>query len=310
MDIKHENAAEFLTADIYNFAERKKLITEIESFGADIIQKSAGKNSMLESTVSGIYKMGESGIQVAQGLDELTIRLKELNPAEVNFSKEGMIGKLFNPAKKYFSKLEKANDEIGDIIKKLNEDAVFLKHDNITLEIELNDMYDLNRQINEKIEIGTRLKTTLTGMTDEAKNEIDKSNEAVERIKFLEEDILLPLRQRILDFEQMLAVNQQGIIAMEIIHKNNQELIHSVERAENVTVSAFKVAVLASTALKQEKTVSEKVNQMNETFSQAYDELEEIGSYKQEELPKVRRAIDEYKLLSKESEKIFQRICE
>lgn len=304
----HENASDFMTVDICNFTERKKLTTMIESFGTDIIQKSASKNSMLENTISGIYKMGESGIQVAQGLEELTIRLKELNPSEIDFSKEGLFGKLFSPARKYFAKLEKENEEISNIIKNLNEGAIFLKHDNITLGIELKDMYDLTKQLNEKIEEGTQLKNSLTDMTDKIKNKIDMNNEDIEHIKFMEEDILLPLRQRILDFEQMLAVNQQGIIAMEIIHKNNQELIRSVESAVDVTVSAFKVAVLASNAIRHEKIVSEKIDCMNETFSQAYTELDEISSYKQEALPKVRTAIDEYKLISKESEKVLQRI--
>lgn len=304
-----KNATDFMEVDIYNFEQRKKLTALIEAFGTDIIQKSAGKNSMLESTVGGIYKMGEAGIQVAQGLDELTIRLKELNPAQVNFSKEGMFGKLFNPAKKYFAKLKKADEEIINIIKKLNENAIFLKHDNITLEIELKDMYDLNSQLNEKIEDGMCLRNALADMTEEIKKKANKNNEDIERIKFLEEDVLLSLRQRILDFEQMLAVNQQGIIAMEIIYKNNKELISSVEKADNLTVSAFKVAVLASNALNQKKILSEKVNSMNEAFSQAYAELDEIGNYKQETLPKVRQAIDEYKVISKESEKVFHRIC-
>ena len=57
------------------------------------------------------------------------------------------------------------------------------------------------------------------------------------KIKFIKEEILFPLRQRLMDFQQLLVVNQQGIIAMEVIRKNNLELIRAVDRAETVTIS-------------------------------------------------------------------------
>ena len=42
----------------------------------------------------------------------------------------------------------------------------------------------------------------------------------------------------------MVVVNHQGIMAIEVIRRNNKELIRGVERAKNVTISAMKIAVL------------------------------------------------------------------
>ena len=63
------------------------------------------------------------------------------------------------------------------------------------------------------------------------------------RREFVEEDILFALRQRTLDLQQQLAVNQQGVLAIEIIIRNNRELIRGVDRALDVTISALQVAV-------------------------------------------------------------------
>jgi hypothetical protein len=48
---------------------------------------------------------------------------------------------------------------------------------------------------------------------------------------------LFALRQRTLDLQQQLAVNQQGVLAIEIIIRNNRELIRGVDRALDVTIS-------------------------------------------------------------------------
>lgn len=335
-----KKADAFLTVDLNNFEDRKELTTAIETFGADVIKESAAKNNLLETKVGDMSKLGGASEQVAQGLEDLTIQMKDLDPSAIDFLKTGPLGKLFNPVRKYFVKFESADNAIGDIIKSLDKGEVSLKHDNTTLEIEQASMRDLTKQLNEKVEMGTQLDAYLTAAVDKAKAE----NVDPERVKFVEEEILLPLRQRLLDFEQMLAVNQQGIVAMEIIRRNNLELIRSVERAKTVTVSALRVAVTVASALYHQKIVLEKVTMLNETtnnmiaatskmlkeqgaeiqkqaiesnisvdtmkeaFAETFAALEDISNYKQEALPRVRATIDEFKALTVEGEKALQRI--
>jgi len=43
-----------------------------------------------------------------------------------------------------------------------------------------------------------------------------------DRRKFLQEEVLFPLRQRVLDLQQQLAVNQQGVITAETVVRNNR----------------------------------------------------------------------------------------
>ena len=88
------------------------------------------------------------------------------------------------------------------------------------------------------------------------------------RRKFVEEDILFAIRQRTLDLQQQLAVNQQGVLATELIIRNNRELIRGVDRALDVTVSALQVAVTVALALAHQKIVLDKIDAINTTTSE------------------------------------------
>jgi uncharacterized protein YaaN involved in tellurite resistance len=83
------------------------------------------------------------------------------------------------------------------------------------------------------------------------------------RYAFIQEELLFPLRQRIQDLQQQLAVNQQGVLAIELIVRNNKELIKGVDRAVNVTINALNVAVTVALALANQKIVLDKIQAVN-----------------------------------------------
>ena len=203
-------------------------------------------------------------------------------------------------------------------------------------------MRDLTKQLNQKIVLGQELDDYLT----EQINHQRAVNGDSEKIKFIEEEILFPLRQRMIDFNQMLAVNQNGIIAMEVIRKNNYELIRSVNRAQTVTIAALNVAVTVAGALYNQKLVLEKVKILNqttnnmiastsrmlntqgteiqkqamdsniqvETLKEAFKEtlgaLDSINQYKQKALPQMKETIAQFKQLAQEGETVIQNIEE
>ncbi len=203
-------------------------------------------------------------------------------------------------------------------------------------------MRELTKELNQKIVLGEELDAYLTEQIEHQK----AINGDGEKIKFVEEEILFPLRQRIIDFNQMLAVNQNGIIAMEVIRKNNYELIRSVNRAQTVTISALNVAVTVAGALYNQKIVLEKVKMLNQTtnsmieatsrmlntqgteiqkqamdsnldvetlkraFHETFDALESINEYKQKALPQMKETIAEFRQLADEGETVIRGIEE
>lgn len=294
----------------------------------------------MKTRIGDLSKAGGEGGAVAKGLEELSRQMEDLDPSAVDFLKKGPLGGLFNPVRNYFNKFKSADSVIADIIQSLEKGAKTLKDDNTTLELEQAAMRDLTKQLNQKITLGQELDDYLTMQVERQR----AANGDPEKIRFIEEEILFPLRQRMIDFNQMLAVNQNGIIAMEVIRKNNYELIRSVGRARTVTVAALNVAVTVAGALYNQKIVLEKVKMLNqatnnmiaatsrmintqgteiqkqamdaniqvetlkEAFQQTLEALHSISQYKQKALPQMKETIAQFGELAREGEAVLQKM--
>ena len=81
----------------------------------------------------------------------------------------------------------------------------------------------------------------------------------------MEADVLFPVRQRHQDILTQLAVSVQGYLAMDLIRKNNVELIKGVERARTTTISALRTAVIVAQALANQKMVLDQIDAVNTT---------------------------------------------
>ena len=333
-ELTNRNVESLIKLDIDSLDDRRTVIKTIENFGMDTIQKSSTKNSLLQVTVGNLSKTGSEGGVVARGLTELQREMKDLDPSLIDFTKSGFLGKIFNPLRAYFEKYQKADSVINDIIVSLEKGRTTLKNDNTTLEIEEIALRDLTKKLAKEIKMGMM-------MDEEISNSIDNlrsKNEDLDRIKFISEELLFPLRQRIMDMQQMIAVNQQGIMAIEVIRRNNKELIRGVERAKNVTVSALRIATIVAGALYNQKIVLKKIDMLNKTtndlisgtarmlkeqgaeiqkqsmeanisvdtlkvaFADTMDALDAISLYKQESLPKMKEIINQFSELAEKGE--------
>ena len=332
---------QIMDVDLDNITERREILQAVEGLGQDIVRQSAAKNEMLSRRMVEFSREGSESGDVAKGLEELAIKMRDLDPSHVDFAKSGPLGKLFNPVRKYFERYKTADAEIGDIVQSLERGKATLKNDNVTLELEEDTMRDLTKQLNQQIEMATDLDSYLTTAVEKARAE---GTTDPERIKFVEEEVIFPLRQKILDFQQLQTVNQQGIVSMNIIRRNNLELMRAVDRAESVTVSALRVAATVAGALYNQRIALEKVTTLNaatnemitstarmlkeqgteiqkqateanisaETLKQSFADtiqaLEDISTYKQEALPKIRQTIAEFQQLADEGEAYLKRI--
>jgi uncharacterized protein YaaN involved in tellurite resistance len=62
-----------------------------------------------------------------------------------------------------------------------------------------------------------------------------------------------------------LAVSIQGYLALDMIRKNNLELIKGVDRASTTTISALRTAVIVAQALANQKLVLDQISALNTT---------------------------------------------
>ena len=237
----------------------------VETLGLDLQKQAARKSDMLKEPISKLSQRGEDGGDVANALVDLKMKVEELDPAQFNFSPGwlsrslGFLPFVGNPIKRYFTRYESADTVLSSIKSSLEKGQRTLERDNVTLLDDQVSMRDLTFKLQNAIKIGQAIDEELAYRME---NKLSPSDD---KYKFIEEEILFPLRQRIQDLQQQLAVNQQGFIAIEMIIRNNKELIRGVNRALNVTMSALQVAATLALALANQRIVLEKVESVNVT---------------------------------------------
>lgn len=339
-DSVKEKGAAILAVNLDSFDERREFAGVADSFGQDVIELSRKRTAVLSANISDLTRNGTNTGDVAVGIANLTSKMKNLDPSGIDFTRTGIIGKLFNPAKKYFDRFEAADREIAGILEVLNRGRSTLKNDNTTLELEEVSMRKLTKLLAQNIEFGSQLCSYLSSTLEQKKlHEIDE-----EKVQFIEQEVLYPLEQRILDFQQMLVVNQQGIIALEVVRKNNAELIRAVDRAKNVTVTSLRVAVTIASALYNQKIVLDKINSLNnatnhmitatsgllrtqgveiqkqsmdanisvealkKSFSDTLIALADISSFRERAIPQMERVIEQFKIIVADGEQQLKRM--
>lgn len=339
-ELAASNVQAIMELDIESLEKRRQVLQSIESFGISTMRSSSEKNELLQVQVGRLSKTGDEGGQVAKGLTELQLQLKDLDPSVVDFAKSGLLGMVFNPLRRYFAKFQKADAVISDIIISLDKGKTVLKNDNTTLEIEQQTLRELTKKLQKEIQLGMLMDAEIESQVEAAKIR----QESEDKIRFITEEVLFPLRQRVMDLQQMLVVNQQGIMAIEVVIRNNKELIRGVDRARNVTVTALKISVTVASALYNQKIVLKKIELLNETtnnlisatskmlkdqgaaihkqsletsisvdtlkqaFTDVLSALDSISTYKQEALPRMRETIHQFSELAVTGEQQIQRL--
>lgn len=339
-EIADSNVATIMSLELDSLDKRREILQSIDTFGVETMKLSSSKNALLQVSVGNLSKAGEDGGQVAKGLADLHTQIKDLDPSLVDFAKTGILGKFFSPIRSYFLKYEKADGIIADIIISLDKGKSTLKNDNTTLEFEQQSLRELSKKLRKEIQLGALMDESIEVQIEAAKIR----NEDPEKIRFITEEILFPLRQRVMDLQEMLVVNQQGIMAMELVIRNNRQMMRIVDRSKTVTISALKISVMVASALYNQNIALKKVELLNQvtsnlitatsrmlneqgaeihkksiesnisvnTLKQAFTDvisaLDSISTYKQEALPKMRETINEFRNLADIGEKQILRL--
>ena len=339
-DQAHENAVAIFESDLNNLSERESIVKPLEDFGLTEMRRSSSTNELLATRFSDFSKSGKEADNVGDKLAELNLQIKDLDPSGLDFAKKGILGKISDPVKKYFNRYQKAEVAISNIMGSLDKSKTVLENDNITLLNEENELREVTNKLMADIELGKRMDESIEAQIQEAQiSGVDQS-----KIDFVKEEILFPLRQRIMDMQQMIVINQQGIVSLNVVRRNNKELIRGVDRAKNVTVTALRTGVMVASALYDQKIVMDKINILNETtgdiiqstskmlreqgseiqknsaetmispeilksaFQDAIQAIEDVSTYKQEALPKMKETIEMFSGMAEDGQKVVDKI--
>ncbi len=259
-----ELVATLLAIEPQDLAAQQKYARAVQTIGEPIQAEIAKQSQMLKAPMTALIKDAEDGGKVANGLLNLQEQVSGINPNRVDFTM-GTIRRLLakipgfgTPLSRWFAKYQAVDSLINDIIASLKDGRGQLERDNETLRDDQIRMRELTFKLEDYIALAQLLDQKLAVKV----TELDSTDE---RRKFIEEELLFPIKQRVIDLQQQLAVNQQGVLASEVIIRNNRELIIGVNRALNVTVTALNTAATLQIALQHQKKVLEGVEAVTQT---------------------------------------------
>lgn len=269
----HAKAAAFvedlMTVDVRS-PEFGQKVASITTMGQrEIAESSNVSNRMLDrpaAALNGTQGRGPGAqAKVAGSLAELRNTITELDPGQSDLQGVRKVFKFIpggNKLKAYFDRYQSAQSQLDAIIKALASGQDELRKDNAAIEGERANMWALMGKLSEY--------AVLAGALDQAVeakvHQLNASGRAQDAAT-LSSDALFPIRQRRQDILTQMAVAVQGYLALDLVKKNNVELIKGVDRAQTTTVAALRTAVIVAQALANQRLVLDQINALNTTTS-------------------------------------------
>ncbi|MEW8341931.1 MAG: toxic anion resistance protein [Candidatus Thiodiazotropha taylori] len=248
--------------------EFKAQVESIHTMGnAEIKQAASMSNRFLDRPVN---SMGENGIfgdrsPVAASLINLRETVEGLDPSKKGdlLSPRMLLGfiPLGNKLTGYFRQYQSAQTHIQQILQSLYNGQDELRKDNAAVEIEKTKLWETMGRMEQYVYLGKQIDNELEARLAEIEGQHP------EKARVVREEMLFYVRQKNQDILTQLAVAIQGYLALDMVRKNNLELIKGVDRATTTTVSALRTAVMVAQALNNQKLVLDQVTAMNKTTS-------------------------------------------
>jgi uncharacterized protein YaaN involved in tellurite resistance len=243
------------------------MVTTIHNLGSKEIRESASvSNRMLDkparSLSDGIF---DEQSPISQTLVDLRRTVEDLDPAQQGdlLSPRKILGLIpyGNRLREYFMKFESSQEHINKIVNALYKSQDVLRKDNAAIEQEKANLWRIMQRMQEYIYVGRKIDVALEDRIDQ----LEFQNP--EQARVVREEMLFYTRQKVQDLLTQLAVSIQGYLALDMVRKNNLELVKGVDRAATTTVSALRTAVIVAQALANQKLVLDQVNALQATTS-------------------------------------------
>jgi uncharacterized protein YaaN involved in tellurite resistance len=269
--------------------QKSKLDSKVDAFVDDLVSADANSPEFGEK-VDQITRMGQEQIRAAAAMSnrfldrpvramdgdgsvggdlaELRRTVEDLDPGR----KGKMTGRKLlgiipfgNKLKNYFDSYTSAQGHIQSILGRLDSGKKELHLDNAAIDTERQKLWAAMGELEQMIHIAK----ALDGRLEAKALELDSSDPA--KAKALRESALFYVRQRTQDLLTQMAVSVQGYLALDLVKKNNIELIKGVDRASTTTVGALRTAVTVAQAMTNQKLVLQQITSLNQTTSDIID---------------------------------------
>jgi uncharacterized protein YaaN involved in tellurite resistance len=248
-----------------------KKVDSITNMGDKELRASASVSNRMLDRPAAVIKANKGGgggdaqTRVAGSLNELRTTITDLDPNRADLTGAKKVLKWLpggDRIQKYFQKYESAQTQLNAIIKSLESGQDDLRKDNAAIETEKANMWTTMGKLNEYQQLAAALDDAISQKVAD----LESAGNA-EQANSLKSDALFAIRQRRQDIMTQMAVSVQGYMALDLVRKNNVELIKGVDRAQTTTISALRTAVIVSQALSRQKLVLDQITALNTTTS-------------------------------------------
>ncbi|MBB5684616.1 toxic anion resistance protein [Sphingobium boeckii] len=260
-----------LVAQDANSPEFGARVDQLTNMGRKEIADAAGQsNRFLDRPVKAMDQ--ETG--VGTDLAELRRTIEDLDPG-----RQGNLlapKKLFgiipfgNKMRNYFDGYKSSQSHISSILTRLASGKDELLKDNAAIAVERQNLWAAMGRLEQMIHISK----TMDARLEEKALELESTDPA--KAKAIKETALFYVRQRTTDLLTQMAVTVQGYLALDLVKKNNVELVKGVDRASTTTVGALRTAVTVAQALTNQKLVLEQITALNTTTAKIIDSTGEL----------------------------------
>ncbi|MCW2338991.1 uncharacterized protein YaaN involved in tellurite resistance [Sphingobium sp. B2D3A] len=271
LDEKVDAFVEELAALDANSPEFGAKVDQITNMGRKEIAEAAGhSNRFLDRPVRAM----DADSNVGTDLAELRRVIEDLDPG-----KRGNLlapRKLFgiipfgNKMRNYFDSYKSSQTHINSILGSLASGKDTLIKDNAAIDVERQNMWATMGRLEQMIHIAKAMDARL----EQKAFELEATDPA--KSKAIKESALFYVRQRTQDLLTQMAVTVQGYLALDLVKKNNVELVKGVDRASTTTVSALRTAVTVAQALAGQKLVLDQITALNTTTANLIDSTGEL----------------------------------
>ena len=249
-----------LVSEDANSPEFGRRVDQITNMGRrEIMEASGQSNRFLDRPVRAMDDTSGVGTDLA----ELRRTVEDLDP-----SKKGNLlqpKRLFgiipfgNKLRDYFDSYKSAQSHIGAILARLQGGKDELLMDNAAIDVERQKLWAALGKLEQMITMSKLLDARL----ESTAADLDATDPA--KARAIRDTALFYVRQRTQDLLTQMAVSVQGYLALDLVKKNNVELIKGVDRASTTTVGALRTAVTVAQAMTSQRLVLDQITALNTT---------------------------------------------
>ncbi|GAC1613672.1 MAG: toxic anion resistance protein [Candidatus Dormibacteraceae bacterium] len=264
------------TLDVHSTDFQKK-VDSVSAMGDDDIRQSAQVSNNLLNKPAAAMSSGvfDPTSQVAGSLVKLRRTVEDLDPAKqgiLHGTERKILGIIpfGNALRDYFHKYQSGQANINAIIQSLYSGQDALRKDNASIEQEKVNLWAVMQRLQQYDYMTKKMDAAVSAQVEQV------ATSDPERAKILQQDVLFYVRQKDQDILTQLAVSVQGYLALDVIRRNNLELIKGVDRATTTTVSALRTAVIVAQALANQKLVLDQITALNTTTGNLIESTSEL----------------------------------